>query len=72
MAHRDNLDGTKQQNILFRLYLFPGKMILWLKYMSPEKGKAIVSGRRARSPIFTFITATAFWGVVIFLVVDSL
>lgn len=60
---RDRLDGTKKSNIVVELYLFPGRLILWLHYMFPSKGYSKVrqSSRHARSPIMTFLYSSIFW-----------
>ena len=69
---RDRLDGSKKSNIIVELYLFPGRLILWLQYMFPSKGYAKVrqSSRHARSPIMTFLYSSIFWGVLIYLIIN--
>jgi len=63
---KDRLDGSSLGGCLFELYTAPGRFILWLKYMFPQKGKLWTSGRHARSPIMTFIVATLFWAFLVF------
>ena len=69
---KDRLDGSKKSNILVELYLFPGRLILWLQYMFPSKGYAKVrqSSRHARSPIMTFVYSSIFWGGLIYIVMN--
>mgnify|MGYP006101939475 FL=1 len=64
---KDRLDGSPRKKILVELFLLPGRVILWLGYMFPEKGyKAIrQSARHARSPIMTYLWSTAFWGLLV-------
>ncbi len=61
--NKDRLDRTKNLNPLLELYMFPGRILLWLGYMFPKKGYANVrqSARLARSPIMTFIASTFIW-----------
>lgn len=65
---KDRLDSTKRGNFLWEFYTAPGRLILWLRYMNPQKGysNARKSARHARSPVMTFFYATSFW---IFLIV---
>lgn len=63
---RDRLDGSKRGYWLYELYVLPGRTILWLHYMQPEKGRIRQSDRIARSPIMTFFYATGFWAFITF------
>lgn len=60
---KDRLDGTSGSGMLYELFAFPGRVLLWLQYMNPKGGMAGVaaSKRRANSPIMTFIYALGFW-----------
>lgn len=60
---RDRLDGTNKGKIVKEIYLAPGRVILWLKYMFPAKGMQNItkSARHARSPLMTWFYATGFW-----------
>lgn len=58
---KDRLDGSKRSNLLFELYALPGRAILWIQYMNPQKGEIRQSARRAKSPMMTFLYATGFW-----------
>ena len=55
------------------LYMLPGTIMLWVIYMNPKGGFEGVakSGRNYRSPVFTFLTATAFWVFAFMIVVDE-
>lgn len=55
------------------LYMLPGTIMLWVIYMNPKGGFEGVakSGRNYRSPVFTFLTATAFWVFAFMVVVDE-
>ena len=57
---RDNLSGIKFTT-LWNFYFFPGKLILWVRYIAAPKGKVFATARQAKSPIFTFLAATLFW-----------
>ena len=71
---RDRLDGTDKNSILYELFTLPGRIILWFKYMNPQKGYHSVSksSRRARSPIMTFLYSLLFWVVAVFIAVVML
>jgi hypothetical protein len=60
---KDRLDGSKRSSLLYEAFVFPGRVILWVKYMNPPKGyrgtRAIA--RHARSPIMTFLYSVLFW-----------
>ena len=60
--------------MLKQLYLLPGTIILWVIYQNPKGGITGVakSGRNYRSPVYTFLTATAFWATGVALAVDEL
>ena len=64
---RDRLDGSRKKSILVEVFLAPGRMILWLTYMSPGKGYGNVrkSARHARSPLMTFFYSLGFYGLLI-------
>lgn len=66
---KDRLDGTVGNGMLYELFVFPGRVLLWLQYMNPKGGMAGVaaSKRRANSPIMTFIYALGFWALTGFL-----
>ncbi len=66
---KDRLDGTGGGSVLYELFAFPGRALLWLQYMNPKGGMAGVaaSKRRANSPIMTFIYALGFWAIVGFI-----
>jgi len=66
---KDRLDGTGGGSILYELFAFPGRALLWLQYMNPKGGMAGVasSKRRANSPIMTFIYALGFWVCAVFI-----
>ena len=59
----DNLDG-QSHNTFWTLYFFPGKVILWFRYILAPKGKVFATSRQARSPIVSFFVATLFWAFV--------
>lgn len=65
---KDRLDGSKKSSLLYEAFVFPGRVILWVKYMNPPKGyrgtRAIA--RRARSPIMTFLYSVLFWIIAAF------
>ena len=65
---KDRLDGSKKSSFLYEAFVFPGRVILWVKYMNPPKGyrgtRAIA--RRARSPIMTFLYSLVFWIIAAF------
>jgi hypothetical protein len=44
----------------------PGRLLLWVKYMFPQKGYAITrqTARHARSPIMTFLYSTDVWAAL--------
>ena len=58
----DNLDG-QSHNLFWSIYVFPGKVILWFRYISAPKGKVFGTARQARSPIISFFVATLFWAL---------
>jgi hypothetical protein len=66
---KDRLDGTGGSGVLYELFAFPGRALLWLQYMNPKGGMAGVaaSKRRANSPIMTFIYALGFWAIAGFI-----
>jgi hypothetical protein len=66
---KDRLDGTSGGGMLYEIFAFPGRVVLWLQYMNPKGGMAGVaaSKRRANSPIMTFIYALGFWALVGFI-----
>jgi hypothetical protein len=66
---KDRLDGTSGGGMLYEIFAFPGRVLLWLQYMNPKGGMAGVaaSKRRANSPIMTFIYALGFWSLTGFL-----
>jgi hypothetical protein len=66
---KDRLDGTVGNGMLYELFVFPGRVLLWLQYMNPKGGMAGVaaSKRRANSPIMTFIYALGFWALTGFI-----
>jgi len=66
---KDRLDGTSGSGMLYEIFAFPGRVLLWLQYMNPKGGMAGVaaSKRRANSPIMTFIYALGFWALAGFL-----
>ena len=66
---RDRLDGTSSSGALYEIFVFPGRVLLWIQYMNPKGGMAGVakSKRQASSPIMTFIYALGFWALVGFL-----
>lgn len=66
---KDRLDGTSGSGMLYELFAFPGRVLLWLQYMNPKGGMAGVaaSKRRANSPIMTFIYALGFWALTGFI-----
>ena len=49
--------------IFFALYMLPGRVMLWWAFQNPTGGFEGVAktGRNYRSPLFTFLTSTAFW-----------
>lgn len=65
---KDRLDGSKRSSLLYEAFVFPGRVILWVKYMNPPKGyrgtRAIA--RRAKSPIMTFLYSLLFWIIATF------
>jgi hypothetical protein len=65
---RDRLDGTKKYNLIYEVFTLPGRVILWLNYMNPKKGRIVRSARHARSPGMTLIYSIVFWSVVSFFV----
>ena len=70
--HRDNLSGI-QSNWLVGIFLFPGRAILWLRYMFPSNyTDARQSARQARSPIVTWIVAFLAWIAIILFAIGSL
>lgn len=64
---RENLPELKLDR-WWKWVLLPGVVILWFGYMFPDSGVrgAVVSARRARSPIMTVYYSLAFYGVAIF------
>ena len=66
---KDRLDGSKRSSLLYEAFVFPGRVILWVKYMNPPKGyrgtRAIA--RHARSPIMTFLYSVVFWIIAVFI-----
>jgi hypothetical protein len=66
MASRDRLDGTKNKNFFVEVYMAPGRLLLWVKYMFPQKGYASTrqTARHARSPIMTFLYSTGVWAAL--------
>ena len=66
---KDRLDGTSGSGMLYEIFAFPGRVLLWLQYMNPKGGMAGVaaSKRRANSPIMTFIYALGFWASIGFI-----
>lgn len=58
----DNLDG-QSHNLFWTLYVLPGKVLLWFRYISAPKGNVFGTARQARSPIVSFLVATLFWAL---------
>jgi len=65
--------GEAMLNLLKFIYVLPGRIMLWWTYQNPTGGISGVakSGRNYRSPTFTFLTATGFWFMCAFFVVES-
>ena len=65
---KDRLDGSKRSSLLYEAFMFPGRVILWVKYMNPPKGYggARAVARRAKSPIMTFLYSLLFWIIAVF------
>jgi len=68
---RDNLSRTSWGGVL-EVYLFPGKVFLWIRYMFPGQGysKTRQGARWARSPIMTAIVSFFIWGLIIIVAYD--
>ena len=68
---RDRLDGSKNNSKFYEFYTIPGRIILWLQYMFPEKGyaKTRQTSRHARSPLMTFFYSTGFWIAIIVIII---
>ena len=65
---KDRLDKTERRGCLYETYVFPGRIVLWFRYMNPEKGELWKSSRQAKSPLYTFLTATGIYITLFFLV----
>ena len=59
--------------IFFALYMLPGRVMLWWAFQNPTGGFEGVAktGRNYRSPLFTFLTSTAFWFTAAYLIADG-
>lgn len=57
----DDLDGVQYQGCFLQFFLFPGRAILWFKYMFPKYGRLWRSKRQANSPTMTFFVSLIFW-----------
>lgn len=65
----DRLDGTAKSGCLFEVFTCPGRVILWLQYMSAStkpghSGMIAQTQRRANSPIMSVLYSLAFWTAV--------
>lgn len=47
--------------IIIDLFLFPGRIIQWLNYMFPPKGKVRVTARHKNSLIIRVLWSVTFW-----------
>jgi hypothetical protein len=61
--HPDILD-RQTYGPLMTLYMLPGRIWLWLRYITAAKGKVFKTARRARSPIYTFFVSTIIWSLL--------
>jgi hypothetical protein len=68
----DDLDGVEYRGCFLQFFLFPGKFILWFKYMFPKYGKLWRSKRQANSPTMTFFVSSIFWIAFAFFALVSL
>ncbi|MBN42486.1 MAG: hypothetical protein CL573_03240 [Alphaproteobacteria bacterium] len=71
----DNISGIKKSGLL-GVFLFPGKVIQWVMYMSVGnlKGYGAVrqQTRLARSPFMTWVYSLGFWITLIFIILGNI
>lgn len=53
------------QDWRWKLFITPGKIILWWEYYFPQRGNVWASGRRKDNPLIELIYASIFWFVII-------
>ena len=58
--HPDVLD-RQSYGAFMTLYMIPGRIWLWFRYILAPRGSVFKTARRARSPVYTFFVSTVFW-----------
>ena len=70
-VHPDVLD-RQSYNLFTTLFMLPGRIILWFRYIGAPKGRVFATSRQARSPVVTWFISLLFWALVIFVTYLSL
>lgn len=47
--------------IIFEIFLLPGRVLLWLNFMFPTKGKILISARQKDSIVLRFVYSVFAW-----------
>lgn len=60
---RDNIAGVSPRSLPHKIYVFPGQVWQWFRYMGADGKYADVQSqtRTSRSPLMTYVVATCFW-----------
>ena len=63
-------DGADKSSFPFRLFTAPGRLILWIQYMSPAgdastRGMVEQTRRRASSPAMAVLYSLAVWAIAL-------
>ena len=76
MATRDSVGWPRRVlRALIAIYLAPGAAVVWFRYMFPEYGKVVATGRRKKSKGVQAIYSFVFWmsvGPVLLLLIVGL
>ena len=59
-------------SVLWKIFLLPGKFILWDRYMHPPQGKIFQTGRQRRSLFHQILFSLFGWWVIIALLAETL
>lgn len=54
--------------VVWLIFYMPGSVILWLRYMYPERGQVWASHRQAQNKIVTVLTTLSLYATIVILV----